>query len=90
MYRRLLNLVHNHCFTILEWNNTTSVISKRDTFSPFLTLVILLLLLPNNFMFSGGKSSRKYSLLILNVFLFPILYTYILIEGLSVFSPPFF
>ena len=42
--------------TILQWTNTTSVISKLDTFSPFLSLVILLLLPPSNFIVSGAKS----------------------------------
>ena len=34
--------------TILQWINTTSVIFKRDILSPFLTLAILHLVLPND------------------------------------------
>ena len=44
--------------TILECVNTTSAISKWGTFSPFLSLVILLLVIPSNFTVSGVKSSR--------------------------------
>ena len=39
-------------------NSYYSAISKRGTFSPFLSLVILLLVLPSNFIVSGVKSSR--------------------------------
>ena len=49
MYRRLLNCIDNHCLAILQWTNTTSFLSKRGTFSPFLFLVILLYVLPSNF-----------------------------------------
>ena len=58
--------------TILQWTNTTSVISRCGTFSPFLSLFILFSLLPSNFTFSGAKSSRLYPSLILNVILFSI------------------
>ena len=44
--------------TILQLTNTTSVISKRGTFSPLSSLVILLLVLPSNFIVSEVKSSR--------------------------------
>ena len=44
--------------TILQCTNATSVISKWGTFSPFLFLVILLLVLPNDLIFSGDTSSR--------------------------------
>ena len=47
--------------TILQWTNTTPVISKEGIFSPFL------------------------SVLILNVILFSILFTYNLFERLSIF-----
>ena len=45
-------------FTILQWTNTTSVISKWGLFSPFLSLFISLLVLPSNFIVSGVNSSR--------------------------------
>ena len=70
--------------TILQWTNITSVISKLATFSAFSYLVILLLVFPSNFIASGVKSSGKYLVFILNVILFSILYTYIIIEWLSV------
>ena len=75
--------------TILQWTNTTSLISKWGTFYPFLSLVILFLVLPRNFIVLGVKSSRCYLVLILNVILFSILFIYILIDGLSKFSPCF-
>ena len=61
------------------------------TFSPF-SSCILLLVLPGNFIFSSVKSSRKYSVLILEVILFSILFVYMhmLIEGLTVFALCFF
>ena len=43
---------------ILQWTNTTSVISKWGPLSPFLSLVILFSVLPSNFIVSGVKSSR--------------------------------
>ena len=49
MYRKLLNLVDNNCWIILQWTNTTLVISKGGICSPFLSLVILLSVLPSNF-----------------------------------------
>ena len=61
--------------------NTTSVISKRGTLSPFLSLFVFLLVLPSHFIVSGIKSLRKYLNLILNVILFSILFMHILIEG---------
>ena len=56
-------------------------------FSPFLSEIILLLVLLSNFIVSGVKRSRKYPVFILNVIPFSILFTYILIEGLLLFSP---
>ena len=75
---------------MLQWTNTTSVISKYGTFSPFLFLPILFTVLPFNFVVSGVTSSKEYPVLILNAILFPILFKYILIEGLSIFSLYFF
>ena len=69
-------------FVTLQWTNTSSVVSKRDTFSPFSFLVILPLVLPSNFIISGIWISWKYSVLILNAILFSIVFTYIVIEGL--------
>ena len=60
----LLNLVDNH---YIQWTNTTSLISRCGTFSPFFSLVILYSVLPSNFIVSGVKSSRLYPFLILNV-----------------------
>ena len=76
--------------TILQPTNNTYVISRCATFSPFLSLAILFSVLPSNFIVSGVKSSRWYPVLILNVILFSISFTYILIDGLSVFSSCFF
>ena len=67
--------------TILQYTNTTSLIYKWGTFSPFLSLVILLLVLPNNFIVSRVKICRQYPIFIFNVILHSILFTYIFIEG---------
>ena len=85
----LLNLVDNQ---YLQYYNEliTSVISRWGTFSPCLSLLILFLVLPSNFIVSGVKSSRLYQFLILNVTLFSILFRYICIHGLSISSPCFF
>ena len=53
MYTRFLNIL-----TILQWTNTTLVISKCGTFPPFLFLVILFSVRPSNFIVSGVKSSK--------------------------------
>ena len=45
-------------FTIKQWTNITLVISKWGTLSPYFSLVILLLVLPTNFIVSGVKGSR--------------------------------
>ena len=74
---------------MLHWTSITSVLSKCGTFSPFLSLVILFSVLPSNSIVSGVKSSRWYPVIILNVILFSILFTYILIDGLSIFSQRF-
>ena len=76
-------------FTILQRTNTASVISKWGTFSAILFLVILILVLPRNFIVSGIKSSRYYPVFILDVILFSILFTHILIAGLLVVCPCF-
>ena len=81
MYIRLLNLPNNHCW---QYYNITI------TFSSLLSLVILFSVIPINFIVSGVKSSKYYPVLILNVILFSILFTYIIIEGLSILSPGFF
>ena len=44
--------------TILQWTNTTSVICKWDTFSPVLSLIILFLVLPSNFIISGFNPNK--------------------------------
>ena len=72
---------------ILQCTNTTSVISKRGTFLPFSSLVILLLVLLSNLIISVHKSSLNHLVLIPNVLLFPILFTYSLIEELWAYSP---
>ena len=43
---------------MLQWTNATSKTSKSETFSPFLSLVILFSELPSNFMAAGVKSLR--------------------------------
>ena len=73
-----------------QWTKTTSAISRCGTFLPFLSLVILFLVLPNNFIVSGVKSSRLYPFLILNITVFSILLTYICPDGLLISSPWFF
>ena len=42
----------------LQWTNTSLVISKLGTFSLILSLVIILLILPNNFVVSCVQISR--------------------------------
>ena len=74
----------------LQCINTISVISKWGKFSPFSYLVILLLVLPSNYMVSGVENSRKYAAFILNIILFFILFTYVIIEELSVTASCFF
>ena len=69
---------------MLQWTNTTSVISKWGTSSPFLLSVILFSMFASNFIVSGVKSSRYYPVLLLNVIPFPILFADIIIEGLSI------
>ena len=65
--------------TILQWTNTTSLILRCGTFSPFFSLVILFSVLKSNFIVSGVKSSRLYLFLILNVILFLLMvYQYFL------------
>ena len=66
---------------MLQWTNFTSVISKWGTFSPILSLVILLLVLLCNFIVSGVTSWRWYPVFVLNIILFTILFMYILITG---------
>ena len=83
----LIIFVHN--ITTLHYCNTTSVISKQGTFSPFSSLVILLLVPSSNFINSELDSWKLYPFFILKVILFSILFTYILIGRLSVFSPCF-
>ena len=54
-----LNLVDNHCLQYhngSQWIKTTSEISKWGTFSPFLSLIVLLLVLPSNLIVSAVKS----------------------------------
>ena len=75
---------------MLQWTNTTSVISRGGTFSPFLSLVILFSVLPKKFIVSGVESSKLDPVLILNVILFSILFTYVLTDRLLMFSPCFF
>ena len=62
-------------------NFTTSVISKWGTFSPFSFIVIFLLVLRSIFIVSGVMGFR-YSVFILNVIVFSILFTYVFIGRL--------
>ena len=55
MYTRLLNYVDNHYWKYYN-GLILLVISKRGTFAPFPSLVILLLVLPCNSIVSGTKS----------------------------------
>ena len=73
--------------TILQWTDTTLVILKWGTFSPFSSLVILFLVVPSDVITSDMKNPRKYPFLILNVI--SLLFAYIIIGGLSVDSPNF-
>ena len=70
--------------------NTSSITCKWGTFLLFSSLIILLLVLPSDFNSSSVKSSRQYSVFILNTILFSILFTYILLEGLSLTASCFF
>ena len=65
---------------ILQWTNTTSVISRCHTFSPFLNLVILFSVFPSYFIVSGVKPSRLYPFLILNKILFSLIYISLLMD----------
>ena len=69
---------------MLQWTNTTPLISKWGTLSPFSSLVILFLVLPGNFTVLGVKRFRYYLVLTLNIILSFILFTYVRIGGLSV------
>ena len=55
-----------------QYTNNTSFISKRGTFSSFLSLFILFLVLPSNFIVSQVKSCGQYFVYILNEILFSI------------------
>ena len=59
--------------------------SKWGSFSPFSSLVILLLVLQSNFIVSGIKSLILYPVLISNVNLFTVLFTYIFIKNYQFF-----
>ena len=59
--------------TILQWPNPTQLISKWGIFPPFLSLVILFLMLASSFIVSGVKSAMKFLALILNVILFLVI-----------------
>ena len=50
MYTKLSNSGNSFFLSILKWTN---MVSKRDTFSPFVSLSILLLVFPSNFIISG-------------------------------------
>ena len=67
---------------MLQCTNTTCVISRCGTFSKFLSLDILLSVLPNSLIASGVKSSRWYPVLILYVILFSVLFTYIFLNDI--------
>ena len=56
--KKLPNLVDNHCWQNYNCTNTTPVISKWGTYSPFSSLIILLLALPSNSIVSSIKISR--------------------------------
>ena len=71
-------------WTLLQCTNTTSVISKLGKFSPSLFLVILLLVLPSNFIVSGVKSLKYYLAFTLKVVLLSVLFMCTIIERLSV------
>ena len=44
--------------TTLQWTKTTSVISRCGTFPLFLSIAVLFLVLPSNFIVSGVKISK--------------------------------
>ena len=69
--------------TIIQWTNTTPVISRY-----FFTVFIFgyfIFSAPNHFIVSYVKSLRLYPLLILKRILFSIWFTYIFIGGLLIF-----
>ena len=63
-----------------QCTNFIPVMSKRGTISPFLSLVLLFLVLPGNFIVLYVKIKKKCCLT-LNVILFSILWIYILLAG---------
>ena len=68
---------------MLQLTNAASSISRLGTFSPFLSLVVLFLVLPSYFIVPGVKISKLYQFLSLNVGLFLILFTNICTDSLS-------
>ena len=61
---------YNNQRIIFLLTNTTSVICKCGALSLFLSLVIILSVLPSNFIISAAKGWRYHLVLILNVILF--------------------
>ena len=68
----------------------TNVYKTLESYTWFLPLAIFFSVLPSSFILSSFKGSRIYPVLILNVILFSILFTYILTDGLSLLCPCFF
>ena len=86
MYAGLLNLACNRCWQYCNrlMINENERILNEAYFCQFLSLVILLLVLPSNFIDSGVKSLRYYPVYLLDVILSFILFMYVIIERLSV------
>ena len=55
---KTLELCLYSLLTIVQWTNTISVTSKLGKFFPFLSFVILFLVLPSNFIVSDIKHLR--------------------------------
>ena len=86
MYARLLNLACNRCWQYCNglMINENEIILNEAYFCQFLSLVILLLVFPSNFIDSGVKGLRYYPVYLLDVILSFILFMYVIIERLSV------
>ena len=67
--------------TILQRTSTTSAITKLGTFSQLLSPVILFLVLASNLIVWDTKNSRQNLVLVLNIIVFSVVFTYILIGG---------
>ena len=64
--------------TILQRTSSTLAITKLGTFSQLLSSVILFLVVASNLIVWDSKNSRQNLVLVLNVIVFSVVFTYIL------------